>query len=226
MYFTDILCIWAYLAQIRIDELKRKFGSSIELQYHFIPVFGSVKSKMEQNWNSRGGISAYSQHVQEIVSKFGHIDIHPDIWTKNTPTTSTSCHLFLKAIQILEAQEELSSISKAKYNYKSVFEATIWELRVAFFRDLFNVSTSSVQMAIAERLCLPVQKIQHQIESGAAFAALEEDLQIKEKYRVTGSPTLIFNEGRQILYGNVGYRVIEANIQEIFNQTESQASWC
>lgn len=29
------------------------------------------------------------------------------------------------------------------------------------------------------------------------------------------SPTLIFNEGRQRLNGNVGYRVIEANIREL-----------
>jgi len=226
MYFTDILCIWAYLAQIRIDELKRKFGAAIELEYHFIPVFGSVESKMEQNWNHRGGIFAYSQHVQEIASRFNHIDVHPEIWAENTPTTSSSCHLFLKAIQILEAEGELHGIPKPKNNHKSVFEATVWELRLAFFRDLINVSTFRTQMKIAERLGLPLQKIQDQIESGAAFAALDMDFQIKEKYRVTGSPTLIFNEGRQIIYGNVGYRVIEANIQELFNQTESQASWC
>lgn len=46
MYFTDVLCIWAYLAQIRIDELKTKFGDDVILQKHFIPVFGSVQSKM------------------------------------------------------------------------------------------------------------------------------------------------------------------------------------
>ncbi len=77
-----------------------------------------------------------------------------------------------------------------------------------------------------ERLELPLQKIEKLIRSGAAFAALDDDLQIKEKYGVTGSPTLILNEGRQKIYGNVGYRVIEANVQELLNQPESQASWC
>ena len=81
-------------------------------------------------------------------------------------------------------------------------------------------------MKIAENLGLPVDKIKNLIESGAAFAGLDDDLQLKEKYGVSGSPTLVLNEGRQIIYGNVGYRVIEANIQELLTQPEYQASWC
>jgi len=29
LYFTDILCIWAYIAQVRMDQLKNKFGEEI-----------------------------------------------------------------------------------------------------------------------------------------------------------------------------------------------------
>jgi len=36
----------------------------------------------------------------------------------------------------------------------------------------------------------------------------------------------LLNEGRQKLYGNVGYRIIEANVQEILHQPGNQASWC
>ena len=68
LYFTDILCVWAYLAQVRIDQLKIKFGSRIVLQNHFVSVFGAVESKMDKKWGSKGGISAYSKHVQEIAS--------------------------------------------------------------------------------------------------------------------------------------------------------------
>lgn len=226
MYFTDILCIWAYLAQIRIDELKTKFGSEIVLQKHFIPVFGSVAAKIKDNWGDKGGVAAYSQHVQKMVSNFGHIELHPDIWAKNTPTTSTSCHLFLKAIQILESSGEIQSKDTSGNCVKSIFETTVWEMRLAFFRDLVDVSSFNEQMMIAEKLGLPLQKIKNLIENGAAFAGLDDDLQLKEKYAIAGSPTLVLNEGRQIIYGNVGYRVIEANIQELLTQPEYQASWC
>ena len=132
----------------------------------------------------------------------------------------------MKAIQILETHGDLPCISKLNGPGKNVFENTAWELRLAFFRDLIDISNFNAQMEIAEHLELPFQKIEKLIKTGAAFAALDDDLQLKEKYGVTGSPTLILNEGRQMIYGNVGYRVIEANVQELLSQPESHASWC
>jgi predicted DsbA family dithiol-disulfide isomerase len=226
MYFTDILCVWAYVAQIRINELKAKFGDSIDLQYHFIPVFGSVASRLELDWNQRGGVSAYSHHVREIIAKFDYLEVHPRIWDINIPCTSISCHLFLKAIQLLEADNQLALKTKSHVSNENIFESIVWALRLAFFKEGLDVSQSHVQMAIAIKFGLTAQSIQAQINSGAAFAALDNDMQLKEKYKVSGSPTFILNEGRQIIYGNVGYRVIEANIQELLRQPKSQASWC
>ncbi len=33
-YYTDILCVWAWIAQRRIDELNSQLGDIIELRYH------------------------------------------------------------------------------------------------------------------------------------------------------------------------------------------------
>ena len=221
-HFSDVLCIWAYIAQIRVDELKAQFGSNIELQYHFCPVFGSVESMVEKNWQSKGGLNAYNKHVLSIASKFDHIEVNQDIWLENMPTTSLSSHIFIKAIQLLEAQKELAPGKDGR----TAVETFAWELRLAFFRDARDISNSDVQIEIAEKLNLPVDKILDKIRSGRAYAAMDIDFQLKEEYQVSGSPTLIFNEGRQKIYGNVGYRVIEANVRELINQPESQASWC
>ena len=41
------------------------------------------------------------------------------------------------------------------------------------------------------------------------------------------SPTFIMNEGRQKLFGNVGYRGLEANVGELLRSApEDEASWC
>ncbi len=226
LYFTDILCIWAYIAQIRMDELKAKFGTDISINGKFVSVFGSVESKMEKNWKHRGGISAYSAHVIETAEKFDHISIHPEVWLKNTPSTSASCHLFLKAIQLLEDAGELADIQEGEGDAKSIFERTAWQLRLAFFQDAVDISDFSVQMSVAESLALPPAKIEKLLKNGAAFAAMEVDLQSKEEFGITGSPTLVLNDGRQKIYGNVGYRVIEANVMEILSQPQTQASWC
>jgi hypothetical protein len=32
--------------------------------------------------------------------------------------------------------------------------------------------------------------------------------------------------GRQILYGNVGYRVLHSNIEQLLKHPQDEASWC
>lgn len=221
-HFSDVLCIWAYIAQIRIDELKAEFGSHVDMQYHFLPVFGSVSTMLDKNWKARGGVTAYNKHVLSIAEKFDHIEVNDGIWSVNTPTTSVSSHLFLKAIQLVDSQHPLP----AREDNMTALERYAWELRLAFFRDLKDISNTSVQLEIARRLQYPVDQILEKIANGEAYAALEIDAQLREEYQVSGSPTLIFNEGRQKIYGNVGYRVIQANIRELINNPGNQLSWC
>ena len=65
------------------------------------------------------------------------------------------------------------------------------------------------------------------IADGRAHALLDSDYKDAESLGVKGSPTMILNEGRQKLYGNIGYRIIEANIQELLRDPDpDQASWC
>ena len=42
-YFSDVLCVWAYLGQIRVDELKKTFGDNVSIHYRFMPIFGAAK---------------------------------------------------------------------------------------------------------------------------------------------------------------------------------------
>jgi predicted DsbA family dithiol-disulfide isomerase len=218
-YFSDVLCIWAYIAQIRLDELKTTFKDQIEIEPHFVSVFGNAREKLENRWRDRGGLKGYSDHVQKVAKKINHIALHPDIWTQNTPASSLSCHLFLHAIHLLEIKGIVPKSEK-------VFEKTTWAFREAFFAQLANVSHRQVQFEIAEQLGLPIAAIQEQIDSGEAYAQLSKDFELVKEHAVSVSPTLIFNEGRQRLNGNVGYRVIEANIRELLHNPPEEQSWC
>jgi hypothetical protein len=51
-------------------------------------------------------------------------------------------------------------------------------------------------------------------------------MELKEENKLEGSPSFILNEGRQKLFGNVGYRIIEANVAELLENQGNQASWC
>jgi predicted DsbA family dithiol-disulfide isomerase len=225
-YFSDVLCIWAYAAQIKLDELRRQFGDQIRVEYRFLPLFGNVPARILSGWADKGGATGYALHVQQIAARFDHIEIHPEIWTRNIPPTSASCHLFLKAIQLLEKAGDVSALPVERYGGRTAFEEAVWCCRLGFFRDLQDIADRASLEAIAMRLSLPLAEIRGQIDSGAAYAALCADFDAKEMHLVEGSPTFMLNEGRQKLYGNVGYRVIEANIQEILTDTGERASWC
>ena len=218
-YFSDVLCIWAYIAQIRLNELENTFQDKIAIAYHFVPVFGNAREKLETRWRDRGGLKGYSDHVQEVIQKFDHITVHPDIWKTVTPASSTSCHLFLQAIQLLEIKEIVPKSEK-------IFEKATWAFREAFFTQLADIGDRRMQFEIAESLGLPIAAIQAEINNGEAYALLSKDFDLVKEHTVTVSPTLIFNEGRQRLNGNVGYRVIEANIRELLHNPPDEQSWC
>jgi predicted DsbA family dithiol-disulfide isomerase len=220
-YFSDVLCVWAYIAQIRMDELHSAFGDKIIIEPHFTPVFGDARQKLEKNWRDRGGWQGYSNHVKGVVAQFGHVKVHPDIWTQAIPYSSTACHLFLNAIKLLETK----GLAHSKTS-QSLFDTATWAFREAFFTHLADISNRKVQCDIAKNLGLPVTKIKAQIDSGEAYAALSRDFELAKEHTVTVSPTLIFNEGRQRLNGNVGYRVIEANIRELLHNPPAEQSWC
>ena len=221
LYFFDVLCVWAYIAQVRIEELKSTFKQRITLDYHCVPVFGDAQQKFEKQWGDRGGLQGYSDHIHKIVSQFTHVTLHPDVWLTNTPQSSTTCHLFLKAVQLL-GEEGIVDVDPMD----QPVERAIAACRTAFFQEARDISNRQVQFEIAESLGLPTGAIEQQINSGAAYAALSRDFNLVRDYTVKVSPTMIFNEGRQRLNGNVGYRVIEANIRELIYSPPMEASWC
>ncbi len=130
-----------------------------------------------------------------------------------------SCHLFLHEIKLLEIKGIIPKSDK-------YFEQATAAFREAFFAKAMNISDRSVQFTIAEELGLPIAAIQEQIGSGEAYAQLSKDFDLVKEHTVSVSPTLIFNEGRQRLNGNVGYRVIEANIRELLHNPPGEESWC
>jgi len=220
-YFSDVLCIWAYISEARIDALKEKFRDSLRLSYRFCSVFGDTAGKIKSVWKDKGEYQGFNSHLQHVAEKFPHIEIHPEIWLKVRPSSSASPHLFLKAVQQWDRQSVLSS------DEPGIFEQMTSAFRIAFFRDGRDIARWSVQCEIARRVGADIEAIEQLIHSGAAFAQLAADYQDADKMRIEGSPSLVLNEGRQKLYGNVGFRVIDANIQELLREPRADdASWC
>lgn len=216
-YFTDILCIWAYIGQVRITELQTEFTNQIKIQPRYFPVFGHTQEKFSTQWANKGGVSAYATHVQKVAEDFSHIQLHADVWLKNSPKSSFPAHLLLSAAKTLEQKEECTTECT---NYLSE------SLRHAFFAEAIDISLQKNLLAIVERTSISREKIEHVIHTGEAFATLSLDLKMANELSIKSSPTLIFNDDRQRLTGNIGYKIIQANIKELLNSPNKQQSWC
>ena len=109
---------------------------------------------------------------------------------------------------------------------QSPFLRMAWEVRQAYFRDLVDISRQSELDQIAERMGIPAGAVHEEIASGRAYAELAHDAELAKNNKVQVSPTLVLNEGRQLLNGNVGYRVIEANLRDLLHKPHAEMSWC
>ncbi len=222
-YFTDVLCIWAYASEARLEEVGKTFGDQVIIEPRFCSVFGDTRGKMASVWKTRGEYKGFNAHLQDVANQFPHIEVHKEIWLSTRPLSSTSIHLFLKAVEASSTGDGQTSDTQSR----ELFNQTASELRRAFFRDCKDISRWDVQCAVAEPLGVSIGGVEDCIKSGEAFALLAGDYQMAETMRIEGSPSLVLNEGRQKLYGNVGFNLIKANIEELLRSPDANfASWC
>jgi len=224
-YYTDVLCVWAYVAQVKLDELRKEFGDQIVINYRFISLFGNTEKCIGQN-EKRGGFQRYSTAVKKIASNFGHVTVHPEIWQGQVPPSSLPAHLYLNAVKLLEHEKTISAKPLDNFEGRSLFEEFVWRLRLAFFRHNRDIAAKTVLVNEAAALGIPIDAIESQIESGRAHAALASDTEERYARMIEGSPTYVMNEGRQKLYGNIGYLAIAANVRELLENPMGMPSWC
>ncbi|MFO0546778.1 MAG: DsbA family protein [Polyangiaceae bacterium] len=216
-HFSDVLCIWAYVSERRMTELHEEFGDSVEVEYRFVGVFGVGRARLEARWKDKGGLAAYAEHVRGVARQFEHLRLSPEVWTKVAPTSSSPAHLLLAATRSLERSNG-APVGAAV--------ALAASLRRAFFQDAIDISDSRVLLDLAKDAGLASSALEALITSGEAYAELGQDIELARDLDVRVSPSLVMNEGRQRLNGNVGYRTIAANVRELLDRAEGQASWC
>ncbi len=211
-YYTDLLCVWAWIAQPRLDELQTHWGKEVSVRHRFVDIFGDSHRKIPKQWGEADGFKRFSDHVAHSAQPFEHCNIHPDVWTVVRPRSSAQAHLYLKAVE--------SAIDP-----KTSQELAL-RIRIAFFTEARDISDLAVLHELASEAGADIEKIEGALTDGRAIAGLSTDLRSAADNGVRGSPTWLLNEGRQILYGNVGYRILSANIEELLRNPAEEASWC
>ncbi len=225
-YYSDVLCIWAYASQRRLEQLVENFGDQITIETHYCSVFPDVWGKIDDKWKTRGGFEGFNRHTMEVAGKFPHIEVNKRLWLDARPRTSASPHLFLKAIEAIETDQFGPDLEEQPY-LERLSSRAAWAVRLAFFAQNKDIANWRVHSDIAAQIGVEYALVEEKIRSSEAIALLAKDYDLSRKNGVEGSPTFIMNEGRQKLFGNVGYRLLEANVKELLrNTSRDEASWC
>ena len=223
-YFSDVLCIWAYGGQIRLDELQRELGEQILVRQRFMPLFADTETRIAKAWQDKGGFGGFGRHMQEVCAQWEHTRLHTDVWTHCRPASCTTAHVFLKAAGLCLGLDD----DTERRGVRTAFDRLVVRVRNAFFEQAQDVARVDVLQQLLTTDDPPFDAIRERIDNGEAYAALHHDAELMKTYGVLGSPTYVFNEGRQLLYGNVGYRIIESNVRELLTRAPlaGEPSWC
>lgn len=211
-YYSDVLCVWAWIAQPRLEELEKQWGARIAIRHHFVDVFGDCEKKIPSRWGKDDGYEKFAEHVQQVAEPFEAAIVNKAIWAACRPRSSAQAHLVLRAVQLVAGPEPMRDLAL--------------RIRQAFFVDAKDVSDMDVLLALASSEGIDSGDIHRCMKDGSAIAALSSDLRAAADQSVRGSPTWVLNEGRQVIYGNVGYRVLNANVEELLHRPAEEASWC
>ncbi|WP_196161073.1 DsbA family protein [Reinekea sp. G2M2-21] len=211
-YYTDVLCVWAWIAQKRVDELHKEWGNRIQFRYHYLNLFADTQKRIGEGWQAKGGFEGFSEHVQEAAAPFPDAEVSDQVWRETRPKSSLNAHLLLKALELQEGSQ-----AAARYSVK---------VRQQFFVQNKDIGDLEILLALVKDCGFEPSALQKRLYDGSAAAALASDYQTAQELSVKGSPSWIMNNGRQTLYGNVGYRVLTANVREHLEHDELDASWC
>ncbi len=222
-HYTDILCVWAYVGQTNHDRLLAEFGDQIEIDMHFCSVFPDTWTKIPNTWKDRGGFDGYASHVREVAQRFPDRPVHDHTWSVARPRSSASPHLFVKAVALVETDRAAPAVAHGD----RLPVRAAYELRKAFFTRGKDIAIWDVQADVAARIGVDFDDVIDKIKTGEAIAQLAADYDLAQSLRIEGSPTYVLNEGRQKLFGNVSFGVIEANVAELLSgEGGDEASLC
>ncbi len=214
-YWSDPLCIWALVAQEKLDRVLGELGERVRVDYRIVPVFGSVRGRFTHGPWAKDGVEGRVLATRKIAEQAGRTDVSGECWRRAMPASSWAPAMAIKAAFALDdghAEENGARYQRA--------------LRERFFVGEANIALRSVQLEVAEELVLPRAPIERSLDDGSALAAVCEDHAEKERLRIQGSPTYVLDGGRAMLYGNFDYAILRSTVEELVRGARPGGSAC
>lgn len=216
-YWSDPLCVWALVAQTKLDRILAEVGDRLTIDYRIVPVFGSLAWRFEHGPWAKEGIEGRVTATRRIAEQGGRSDVSGECWRTATPSSSWAPAAAIKAVFALAREGSVARDSGPTYQRT---------LRERFFVRDANIALRHVQLEVAEELGLQRGPIEARLDDGSALAAVCEDQAEKERLHIQGSPTYVFDGGRAMLYGNFDFGILHGTIEELLRGVDPGCSAC
>lgn len=217
-YWSDPLCIWAFVSHHRHEAIRDGYIDRVSIVERVVPVFGSVPRRFRDGSWSASGPAGRAEKTREIAASFGIEDVDGALWVDDPPASSWSPGMAVVAVRAMVRDGD-----GADPGQDSLYHLA---LRNAAFRENRNTARREVQLEVAESLGLSRAAMERRLDDGTAMAALWEDHRAREAHKVQGSPTYVCDGGREMLYGNVAEAVVRATFDALLDGRKSGGSAC
>ncbi len=97
-YWSDPLCVWAYVAQRKLDALLAAHPDTLEVRYHVVPVFGSIPWRFTEGSWAKAGPAGRQEVTARVAREHGAPGITGEVWLKDPPASSWAPGLAIKAV--------------------------------------------------------------------------------------------------------------------------------
>lgn len=217
-YWTDPLCVWAFVTEDRFERLRERYGDLLDDSQHVVPVFGSFPKRFAPGgkWHAQGP-EGRMHTTARIAREHGHPEVSGQVWVDDTPSSSWSAGQALCAVRLLEHDGLAEEGATRAYTRA---------MRRAFFVDNLNITRRRAQLQVAEGLGLDRGAIEERLDDGRALACLWEDEDERQRLRIQGSPTYVFDGGRVMIYGNYAEAALVAAVGQLVEGLAVGASRC
>lgn len=216
-YWSDPYCIWAYVAQRPLEALLAAHAGRLDVDYHVIPVFGSIPYRFTAGAWAAGGVAARVAATAKVAAEHDHPEVDGRCWERVQPSSSWAAGAAIKAVFADEAAGSQPEGAGAAFQK---------DLREAFFVECLDTSHRRVQLQRAERLGLDGAQLERQLDAGLGLALVAEDEEVRQRSHLQGSPSWVFDGGRAVLYGRVNQDVLRHTVLDLLAGLAPGGSSC
>ena len=178
--YHDVLCSWCYVADARLDFLRDEYGSSVRWRFRPYPL------RPENQLPDKKQRAVLARHFRRVSKETEGLGVKPDLWTGQDPPSSS-----LPPLVALEA-----ALPQGEHLQHELLRA----MRKAAFVDGINVARRDVQLELASRVGLDLNRFLDRLDAPSTAQSVSDAAQEAEALGIKGCPALVIG-GEWLMQG-------------------------